>query len=217
MAGLVDPAATIGGPGDGRPALLATTDHCKFCFDVLLAKLQRKPLPEPSFANKHLQAPLFVTWTKLNGDLRGCIGNFSDLELGKGISEYALIAALEDHRFDPIRLSEVPGLSVGVSLLVNFENADHARDWEVGKHGIRISFRNPEDGRNCNATFLPEVAKEQHWTIDETLAALVRKAGCRLPLTEGLVQSIKLVRYQSSKAHLAYPEFLTYQNSATSS
>ncbi|GBG31134.1 AMME syndrome candidate 1 protein-like [Hondaea fermentalgiana] len=203
MAGLA--AAAAGSP---PPSLTASEEHCKFCFDVLVAKLQGRALPEATFANRSLKAPLFVTWTTTREDaLRGCIGNFSDLELGSGIRDYALVAALEDSRFQPVSLSEVPGLSVGVSLLVNFENGRDARDWEIGKHGIRISFSNPSNGRTCGATFLPEVAKEQGWTVDETLTALVRKAGYRGSLSESLIASIKLVRYQSSKARLSYEAY----------
>ena len=56
------------------------------------------------------------------------------------LKKYALIAALKDTRFDPISNDELPDLQVGVSLLTNFEEASHALDWEVGKHGIEIEF-----------------------------------------------------------------------------
>ncbi len=52
-------------------------------------------------------------------------------------------------------------LSVAVSLLVNFEENLKAFDWEVGKHGIIINFK--DNGKSYDGTFLPEVAKEQNW------------------------------------------------------
>jgi AMMECR1 domain-containing protein len=43
------------------------------------------------------------------GDLRGCIGTFdSSQNLKSLLSKYALISALEDDRFGPMKLSEVP-------------------------------------------------------------------------------------------------------------
>ena len=78
-----------------------------------------------------------MTWTKGKEDeLRGCIGTFAPQKLSKILSRYALISALQDTRFDPISKSELPELSVGVSLLVNFTKISDPLGWEVGKHGI---------------------------------------------------------------------------------
>lgn len=177
---------------------------------MLLTKLRGEPhLPTALFENRDLEAPLFVTWKKHpSQELRGCIGNFGKLNLGAGLRDYALVAALQDSRFSPVQLAEVGQLGVGVSLLVNFEESADAMDWEVGKHGIRISFKDPDDGRQRGATFLPEVATEQGWTKAETLAALCRKAGYRGPLRDdALLKHVKVVRYQSSKANLSFPEY----------
>ncbi len=54
--------------------------------------------------------------------------------------KYTLISAFDDDRFDPIVIDEVEELHVGISLLVNFESANNAYDWEVGTHGIDIEF-----------------------------------------------------------------------------
>ncbi len=61
--------------------------------------------------------------------------------LQKNLPKYALIAALNDTRFSPISLKELPELQVGVSLLVNFEPTSHPLDWEIGTHGIEIDFK----------------------------------------------------------------------------
>lgn len=130
----------------------ATKEHCKFCFDVLFAKLNKQVIPE---FPKHLQdhkVPLFVTWLK-DGDLRGCIGTFAHENLSKMLGRYALVSALEDTRFDPISLDELEKLSVGVSFLVNFKPNLGAYDWEVGKNGIILNLK------HYQATFLPEVAQ----------------------------------------------------------
>ena len=91
------------------------------------------------------------------------------------LKKYALTSALNDSRFDPISLKEVPALNCSVSLLVEFEKGKDALDWEIGKHGIEISFEDNDE--EYSATFLPEVADEEKWSKEETLKHLVRKAG----------------------------------------
>jgi uncharacterized protein (TIGR00296 family) len=73
--------------------------------------------------------------------LRGCIGCFDNLELGEGIRNYTLTAALQDSRFSPVKLEEVEGLSCTVSLLTNFEPGKDCYDWSLQFHGIRIKFK----------------------------------------------------------------------------
>ena len=100
-----------------------------------------------------VDTPLFVTY-HINGDtLRGCIGNLSPISLPHAVPEYALISALNDTRFAPVTLAELPNLSVTVSLLVKYEECS-ALDWEIGVHGILIEYK------GHSATFLPEVSAE---------------------------------------------------------
>lgn len=155
--------------------------------------------------------PLFVTWKKRhsNGEyrLRGCIGTFSPRELHVGLKEYAHISAFKDSRFSPVSSHELPSLRCDVSLLTNFEPASHSRDWSVGVHGITIDFNCPRTARSYSATYLPEVAEEQGWDVDTTLIELCAKAGYRGKVDEALIKSIKVTRYQSSKASLTYDEY----------
>ncbi len=193
---------------------MATVQQCGYCFDALVESLTGSiPTPIISLGDSASQEyPLFVTWKKKSSNsnewrLRGCIGTFSSKSLGKGLKEFSLISALRDSRFSPINQSEISQLRVEVSLLVNFEQAADYSDWIVGKHGIQIEFSDSSSvGRS--ATYLPDVAKEQGWTIEETIAELVQKAGYRGALTQRLKSSIKLTRYQSSKASLTYAEYL---------
>jgi AMME syndrome candidate gene 1 protein len=148
---------------------------CRYCFDMLVHELfgtdeTRNHPPSLELVPKlpeSASTPLFITWEKQQRppdlkhySLRGCIGTLSPRPLITAIGEYALLAALKDRRFDPIRSEELPYLRVGVSLLVNYEPCDHVHDWEVGFHGILIKFSdNPNT--EYSATYLPEVAKEQ--------------------------------------------------------
>ncbi|KAJ2307448.1 hypothetical protein IWW55_000972 [Coemansia sp. RSA 2706] len=194
---------------------MATKQHCAFCFSVLLARLQgTSPLEVTPNFDTSTEYPLFVTWNKQSsgGDLRlrGCIGNFSPMELESGLREYALISALRDSRFAPVKLGEVPRLSCSVSLLTDFEDAEDYLDWEVGKHGVWIEFRLPS-GRRTTSTFLPEIADEQGWSKKQTIDHLLRKGGYEPAITDEMRRSIKLTRYQSKKEHLSYEEFVDMQ------
>lgn len=165
-----------------------------------------------------VECPIFVTWDKeCNNNhsnknrntpyqLRGCIGTLGPRLLVDAVGEYALISALKDRRFQPVTLSEIPSLRVSVSLLVQYEPCRDAHDWTVGVHGIMIKF---EVGKSSySATYLPEVAKEQQWTIPQTVASLVQKAGYHGALTPELFQNIQCTRYQSSKCQVTFAEYM---------
>ena len=182
---------------------------CVFAFDTLISKLSKKEISNrfpPSLKNKNF--PLFVTWTTgKEKDLRGCIGTFVSNDLEKNLKEFSLIAALNDRRFPPINEKEIPNLNVGVSLLINFEDAKDCYDWEVGKHGIQISF---EEFGHYSATFLPEVPIEHKMDKITTLQHLIRKAGYFGKL-EDVDKKIKLRRYQSIKLFMTYKEYLNFK------
>lgn len=180
---------------------------CYICFDTLSAKLF-KHIPKITFPKEFelISCPLFVTWTIGNEDnLRGCIGTFQESLLKSNIPKYSLISSLQDSRFDPISKDEFEKLSVAVSLLVNFENGNNVYDWEIGKHGIEIFYK------NYSGTFLPEVAAEQGWDKKTTLEYLLRKSGCKTSLDK-IEKDIKLVRYQSYKTKINWSDYNEYIN-----
>lgn len=184
--------------------LQATPEMPAFCFQVLQQTLAKeKPSPPPS-SIPNAKAPLFVCYKRLDGELRGCIGCFDPQPLHTQLAKYALIAALEDTRFEPIRQSEMPNLKCTVSLLHSFEKASAWNDWTPGTHGIEIDFE--VDGARRHATFLPSVMKENHWNHAETLAHLVRKARYNGAVTPQLLQGINVTRYQDSEACISFEE-----------
>lgn len=168
--------------------------------------------PEP-VTDPDAEYPLFVTWNKAAGGgeyhLRGCIGTFEAQPLAEGLSSYAVIAALHDSRFSRVSGRELPSLQVAVTLLTDFEDADDVLDWELGTHGIRISFQ--WDGRRHGATYLPDVATEQGWTKEQTLVSLMRKAGWegRRDRWREVADAgaMKVVRYRGDKEQVVYDEF----------
>lgn len=162
-------------------------------------------------------SPLFVTWNTIasssssSRSLRGCIGTFEAQPIASGLESYALISALQDHRFSPIALPELPRLEVSVTLLTDFEDAADPMDWEMGVHGLRISFyaRN----RRFGSCYLPDVPVEQGWSKEETILSLMRKAGWNGRRERWRdVGDFQTVRFQGKAESLGYEEFRKWRD-----
>ncbi|MBN1868043.1 AmmeMemoRadiSam system protein A [Candidatus Sumerlaeota bacterium] len=113
----------------------------------------------------------FVTLTE-GGELRGCIGSILPHEpLAESVRSNAVNAALRDPRFPRVRPDELPEIHIEISALtVPREVASYDRI-QLGRDGIILSKG------FARAVFLPQVAPEQGWDIDETLTHLSMKAG----------------------------------------
>lgn len=81
---------------------------------------------------------------------------------------------------------------------------------QVGKHGIIIEFTDPNYNTRRNATYLPEVAAHEGWTVIEAIDSLIRKAGYNGPITESLRKQIHLTRYQSTLFTMQYSEYVDH-------
>jgi AmmeMemoRadiSam system protein A len=113
----------------------------------------------------------FVTLT-LDGDLRGCIGEIMPRrEIWKAVREQALNAAFHDTRFEPLSTNEFARIKIEISILTPLRPVPSWKDIEIGKHGILLTVS------NRSAVFLPQVAPEQGWGLEETLNHLAMKAG----------------------------------------
>ena len=113
----------------------------------------------------------FVTLNE-HGELRGCIGEIVPRrEIWKVVREQALNAALHDPRFSPVKASELRDIDIEISILSPPRPVPSWKDIVIGKHGMVLS----KAGRS--AVFLPQVAPEQGWGIEETLTHLSMKAG----------------------------------------
>ncbi|MBN1952524.1 MAG: AmmeMemoRadiSam system protein B [Bacteroidales bacterium] len=117
-------------------------------------------------------AGAFVTLEK-NGQLRGCIGNFQASQaLYLTVRDMAIAAATQDHRFPAVEASEIPKLDIEISVLTPMRKINSIDEIELGKHGIYIR-KGSQTG-----TFLPQVATETGWTLEEFLGHCARdKAG----------------------------------------
>lgn len=114
---------------------------------------------------------VFVTLTR-RGRLRGCIGHIVAVEpLWESIRDNAVAAAAHDPRFPPVTREELDGLALEISLLTPPRLIAGPQEFQVGRHGIILEL-----GHN-RAVFLPQVATEQGWDRETTLAFLSEKAG----------------------------------------
>jgi len=120
-----------------------------------------------------LRVPMatFVT-LKIKGRLRGCIGSLAPAApLYESVHDNAINASLNDYRFRPVRSEELKQIDVHISILSPIVDIASIDEFKIGEHGIIL-----RKGMN-RAVYLPEVAVEQKWTVDQTLASLSQKAG----------------------------------------
>jgi AMME syndrome candidate gene 1 protein len=111
-------------------------------------------------------------------------------------------SAFDDTRFHPIAHRELPSLECGVTLLTDFEPIADPMDWAIGTHGLRISFTH--HSRRYGSTYLPDVAREQGWTKEETMVSLMRKSGWTGRKEDWSQVELNVVRYQGQPARLDY-------------
>lgn len=114
-------------------------------------------------------------------------------------------SAFDDTRFNPITRRELPTLECGVTLLTDFEPISSPLDWTIGTHGLRISFT--YHGRRYGSTYLPDVAREQGWTKEETMVSLMRKAGWSGRKDDWRKVGLNVVRYQGRQVKLRFSEW----------
>ena len=138
----------------------------------------RKPLPADAFvreATENLARPAgcFVTLKrKRDHELRGCIGEIAARRpLIEAVTALAVQSAFADPRFSPLRADELDKVAIEISVLTPERKIGSWREIEIGRHGMTLAKR----GRA--AVFLPQVAPEQGWTLEQTLTHLSLKAG----------------------------------------
>ncbi|MCC8190066.1 MAG: AmmeMemoRadiSam system protein A [Planctomycetes bacterium] len=116
----------------------------------------------------------FVT-LKLDGNLRGCLGCFTaETPLYQTVAEYTYLSAREDPRFAGARLTpeDLTGVAIDISVLSPLRPCPDPEAIALGVDGIYVV----SGGRT--GCFLPQVATETGWTVEEFLGHCCRdKAG----------------------------------------
>ncbi|MFA5444739.1 MAG: AmmeMemoRadiSam system protein B [Bacteroidales bacterium] len=152
----------------------------------MLLEIARQAIESVVVRGKHL--PLKQTWEYhpvlqqqrgafvtlyMGNKLRGCIGRMTaDLPLFKLVRDMAEAAALYDDRFLPVQEEELGDLEIHISVLSPLEEIRDTGHIQLGKHGILI------ESRGRSGVFLPQVATETGWSLEEFLGHCSRdKAG----------------------------------------
>lgn len=113
----------------------------------------------------------FVTLKK-GHDLRGCIGHIPpDMPLARQVGAMALQAAFNDPRFEQLRLEELRQIEIEISALTPPKRVGGPAEIVVGRDGVVLRKG------DRSAVFLPQVAVEQGWGLEEMLDNLSVKAG----------------------------------------
>jgi hypothetical protein len=106
-------------------------------------------------------------------ELRGCIGYiFPVKSLVQSVIDNAIGAASRDRRFAGVTAEELEDLRIDINVLTPPKRIGSYKDIVVGRDGI-VLYKNGQQ-----AVFLPKVATEYGWNLDETLTQLSLKARC---------------------------------------
>lgn len=147
---------------DAQRAGITITPALKKCFGAFVTLYKKAP---PG-ADSNLP--------RGGKDLRGCIGSIWPIRpLWQTITENTISSASKDYRFEPVRPDELDDLQIEISVLTPPRRVASYKDIVIGEDGIILSKQDRQ------AVFLPFVATEFGWGVEETLTELAMKAGLR--------------------------------------
>ena len=140
----------------------------------------------------------FVTLT-INQELRGCIGALEITQpLAEDVQIHAVAAGLEDYRFPPVQLDELPKISIEISRLTTPQLLEYNNAEEIlklqrpGVDGVVL-----KEG-TLRATFLPQVW-EKVPEPEKFLSMLSKKMGA--PPDYWKMGRVEIFTYQVEEFH----------------
>jgi uncharacterized protein len=141
--------------------------------EAIMSSLEKGEIPRNESATPRLEEKrgCFVC-IKIDGKLRGCIGNFiSDKPLHQLVQEMAVAAATRDPRFYPMKKKDLANFDLEISVLSPLQKVTSIEDVQVGVHGLYI------EKNFARGVLLPQVAVEYGWDRDTFLGQTCVKAG----------------------------------------
>ena len=145
--------------------------------DVLNSCTAGGSLPRVSFDNYNVtpammrNAGVFVTLRR-GERLRGCIGSIAGVSpIVTAVVENTVKSATEDPRFEPVTAEEAAALRIEISILTPLEQLHDLGQIRLGVDGLVLQ----RGGRS--GVFLPQVATEQGYNLEQFLNQLCLKAG----------------------------------------
>ena len=127
-------------------------------------KTGTRAIYEPPYSDGILiqKAGVFVS-IYIDGQLRGCIGNFGSDQMLSDLVQSMAVSAACDYRFDNPEPEELNKMTLEISVLSPLKKIKHVDEIQPGKHGIYIK-------KDMNSgTFLPQVAAKTGWDRTEFL------------------------------------------------
>lgn len=178
-AGLTSEVLSYEGPfGVGYPVVAFTAsrvgldiqDLGRRAIETYLRSRQLIDPPEPIPLEWQAPSAAFVTLRK-HGEMRGCVGSTRPTEATAAheLIRYAIASAVRDPRFDPVRLDEVPLLTLRVQLLDPAELVTDISRLDPTSYGIIVRSGDRQ------GLLLPGI--EEIVTPQQQLKAACRKAG----------------------------------------
>ncbi|MHC4595957.1 MAG: AmmeMemoRadiSam system protein B [Planctomycetota bacterium] len=144
---------------------------------TIVYALRNRRVPQASelgvTINEAMRCPraAFVTLEK-NSQLRGCIGDiFPQRPLYKSVILNAINACVNDRRFPAVAEAECNDITIEISALTAPKPVGSPGDIRIGIDGVVLN----KEGRS--AVFLPQVAPEYGWDVNQMLSRLSQKAG----------------------------------------
>jgi AmmeMemoRadiSam system protein B/AmmeMemoRadiSam system protein A len=144
---------------------------------TIVYALKNRKVPEISelditFSDAMKQPRAAFVTLKKNEQLRGCIGDiFPQRPLYQSIIINAINASFRDRRFSPLSDTEVNDITIEISALTAPEPVDSSDEIRIGIDGVVLNKG------SHSAVYLPQVAPEQGWDLEQTLIHLSLKAG----------------------------------------
>jgi len=161
---------------------------------AMVYALQNRRVPDASdlgitISNAMRPARAAFVTLKKNSRLRGCIGDiFPQRPLYKSVITNAIHACVNDRRFAPVSQDELKGITIEISALTAPAPISSPDEIRIGIDGVVLN----KDGQS--AVFLPQVAPEQGWDVNQMLSQLSLKAGLA---TDGWKEGASFLVFQA--------------------
>ena len=175
--------------------------------EIVAAELLGNPWqPSDSVLNSIAHYPVlgaFVT-LKRRGLLRGCCGTLGEMmPLLEALQHAAVRTATQDVRLPPISASELPYLTLDVTLLHSFQpitavGSERIAQVQIGRHGLQIQRGNHV------GLLLPVVAVEHGLGAEQFLQQTCLKAG--LPATAWVDEATQINSFEGLSIAGQWPE-----------
>lgn len=188
-------------------------DYCFVALGQVLSK-RRLPIGAGPWADSNSQWPMFVAWTKHYSDadrvafksrLLCVAGNLVPQPL-RDVRELVAKSVKEDRHGVPLRMRDMSQLECTVLVVTSFESALDWTDWQIGMHGIIISFEDYR-GNIFSDSYLPDVPAMSGWDKEQTINCLIRKAGYNGYLDATFrKQQVTLTRFTTARVSKTYAQ-----------